>query len=353
MTIKKLAVGCGVSLMLVGAVFGTALAADATDGARIRELVDTGMHYYWSGGDIKKAEAEVFKGITLHGRYDVVEQAFAEASKLAPERIDLRYGIASARILQKKLDEATETYIGITRVDPHAFDAYTWLAALAHIRGDDDQYRNYMDAMAGIDRDSADAYRKRFLRADANMAEAPNQDVPVLGEKSTIVILGYALAEDGTMREPLMQRLEIGLKAAKANPNARVMVTGGQPQSGVTEGDMMMRWLVEQGIDRDRIMVEDKSKDTVGNMLNIANLLNRHTTDDVILVTSASHMRRAKTVLQDALDQYGLDAPVHPLIALDFDSIEEASKVSDSEKLVVYRDMLRVSGIWAFPGLQQ
>lgn len=353
MTLKRVVVGCGISLMLAGAAFNPAQADDATDGARIRELVDTGMHYYWSGGDIKKAEAEVFKGITLHGRYDVVEQAFTEASKLSPERIDLRYGIASARVLQKKLDEAVGTYIGITRIDPHAFDAYAWLAALAHIREDHDQYRNYMDAMAGIDRESADAYRKRFLRADANLMEKPNQDVPVLGKKSTIVILGYALAEDGTMREPLMQRLEVGLKAAKQNPTAHVMVTGGQPKSGVTEGDMMMRWLVDQGVDRDLIMVEDKSKDTVGNMLNIANLLSRHMTDDVILVTSASHMRRAKTVLQVALDQYGLNVPVHPLIALDFDSIEDASNVSDSEKLVVYRDMLRVSGIWAFPGLQQ
>ena len=37
-----------------------------------------------------------FKGITLHGRYDVVEQAFAEAATLAPERIDFLFDVASS-----------------------------------------------------------------------------------------------------------------------------------------------------------------------------------------------------------------------------------------------------------------
>lgn len=353
MNVKKVIRAGLFTAMLAGMPFSPVMAAEQSDAARIRELVDTGMHYYWSGGDIKKAEAEVFKGITLHGRYDVVEQAFSQASALSPQRLDFRYDVASARILQKNIDGAIDTYTEITRRDPKAFNAYAWLAALAHIRNDDVAFHNDMEAMAAIDRVKAEAFRKRFDRADAIMAIPPNQTVPVLAHHTTIVILGYALAKDGSMRPPLMKRLEMGLAAAKKNPNAYVMVTGGQPQEGVTEGDMMMRWLVKQGVSRDRIILEDKSKDTVGNMLNIANLLHRHTADDVILVTSASHMRRARTVLEDALKQYGIDAPVHPLIALDFDSMEEAAKVSDSEKLVIYRDLMRVAGIWAFPGLQQ
>jgi hypothetical protein len=38
------------------------------------------MYYYWHGGDLEKAEKEIFKGITLKGKYDVVEQAFKEAT---------------------------------------------------------------------------------------------------------------------------------------------------------------------------------------------------------------------------------------------------------------------------------
>lgn len=348
---KIAAIGAAILLALCSTL--TVHALDQDKANRIKTLVDTGMQYYWSGGDVKKAETEVFKGITLHGRYDVVEKAFAEAAALAPSRLDFLYAVASSQILQKNLAGARATYESILEKDPASFDAQAWLAALAHIERDQTQMALADQAMAGLDRARAEAYRQRFVRAEAIMAERPNGDVPALPGKVMIVTLGYALAKDGTAEKPLLDRLEVALKAAQANPTARIMVTGGQPQAGVTEGDVMTRWLVEKGIDRDRILIEDKSKDTVGNVLNVANLLKRHTADAAILVTSASHMRRARTLLEDALRQYNLDTRIVPVVALDAPSLEEAAKVSQDERLVIYRDLMRVSGLWAYPGIQQ
>jgi uncharacterized SAM-binding protein YcdF (DUF218 family) len=130
-------------------------------------------------------------------------------------------------------------------------------------------------------------------------------------------------------------------------------VSGGQPRNGVTEADLMARWLVEKGVDRDRIVIEDKAKDTVGNVLNAVNLMRRQRAEAVLLVTSASHIRRARTVLEEALAQADMPAKVVPVVALDLPSFEEAARVSPDERLVVYRDLMRVSGFWAYPGLQQ
>ncbi|GGA94614.1 transporter [Brucella endophytica] len=338
------------------ACFILAMPAGAYDQAnadRIKQLVDTGMQYYWSGGDVKKAEAEVFKGITLHGKYDVVEAAFKEASTLAPERLDFQYAIASTQIIQKKLAEAQTTFQGILERDPTAFDAQSWLEAIAQIRGDKTNMSLAHQALAGLDRDKAEIYRKRFARAEQIMAEKPNFDVPTLPGKVMVVALGYALADDGTAQQTLLDRLDVTLKAAQANPNALIMVSGGVPKNGVTEGDIMSKWLVDKGVNRDRIIIEDKSKDTIGNVLNAANLLVRHQADAVILVTSSSHMRRALTVMEDALTQRNLPTTVVPLNALDAPSEEEAAKVGTDERLVIYRDLMRVSGVWAYPGLQQ
>ncbi|PSH61684.1 hypothetical protein CU102_26825 [Phyllobacterium brassicacearum] len=328
-------------------------AFDQTNAERIKTLVDTGMQYYWSGGDVKKAEAEIFKGITLHGRYDVVEQSFAEASKLAPERLDFRFAVASSQILQKNVDGARSTYEDILVKDPASFDAQAWLEALARIGNDETSTSLAHQGLSALDRDRAEAYRQRFVRAEQILAEKPNTDIPTVPGKVMIVALGYALMKDGTADKPLLDRLDVALKAAQAHPTARIMVTGGQPQAGLTEGDVMMKWLVERGIDRDRILIEDKSKDTVGNVLNVANLLKRHTADSVILVTSSSHMRRARTLLEDALKQYDISANVFPVVALDAPSIDDAAKVSPDERLVIYRDLMRISGLWAYPGLQQ
>lgn len=328
-------------------------AFDQANADRIKQLVDTGMQYYWSGGDVKKAEAEVFKGITLHGKYDVVEAAFKEASTLAPERLDFQYAVASTQIIQKKLDEAQTTFQGILEKDPTAFDAQSWLEAIARIRGDETNVALAHQALAGLDREQAEVYRKRFIRAEQIMAEKPNFDVPTLPGKVMVVALGYALADDGTAQQTLLDRLEVTLKAAEANPTALVMVSGGVPKNGVTEGDIMSKWLVDKDISRDRIIIEDKSKDTIGNVVNAANLLVRHQADTVILVTSSSHMRRARTVMEDALTQRDLPTTVVPLNALDAPSQEEAAKVGADERLVIYRDLMRVSGVWAYPGLQQ
>jgi uncharacterized SAM-binding protein YcdF (DUF218 family) len=308
---RKLATISAATLLALS-ISVTAYAFDPGNTSRIKTLVDTGMQYYWSGGDVKKAEAEVFKGITLHGRYDVVEKAF-----------------------------------------PASFDAQAWLAALARIEGKADEAALTDQALAALDRSRSEAYRQRFARAEAIMAERPNVDVPTVPDRVMIVTLGYALAKDGTAEKPLLDRLDVALKAANANLTARVMVTGGQPQAGVTEGDVMTKWLVEKGVDRDRILIEDKSKDTVGNVLNVANLLKRHTADAVILVTSSSHMRRARTLLEDAFRQYDIDAPILPVVAHDAPSLEEAAKVSKDERMVIYRDLMRVSGLWAYPGIQQ
>jgi hypothetical protein len=40
-------------------------------------------------------------------------------------------------------------------------------------------------------------------------------------------------------------------------------------------------------------------------------------------------------------------------VALDAPSLEEAAKVPKDERMVIYRDLMRVSGLWAYPGIQQ
>jgi len=75
---------------------------------------------------------------------------------------------------------------------------------------------------------------------------------------------------------------------------------------GVTEADLMMGWLVQSGVDRDRVQMEDKAKDTVGNALNATDLPRRARPETVLLVTSASHMRRARVIMEAALQQEGI-----------------------------------------------
>ena len=77
-----------------------------------------------------------------------------------------------------------------------------------------------------------------------------------------IVVLGFQLNPDGTMRDELVERLTVALNSAKKYPNAYIVCTGGGTASeneAASEAGEMAKWLIEQGIEKSRVIVEDNS----------------------------------------------------------------------------------------------
>ena len=85
-----------------------------------------------------------------------------------------------------------------------------------------------------------------------------------------IVVLGFQLNPDGTMKEELVERLTAALNSAKKYPRAYVVCTGGGTASeneSASEAGEMAKWLAENGIDPARIIVEDNSLTTAQNAM--------------------------------------------------------------------------------------
>ncbi len=85
-----------------------------------------------------------------------------------------------------------------------------------------------------------------------------------------LVGLGYQLNADGTMRKELVERLKVMLAAAEKYPNALIVCTGGPTASkdrSATEAGRMAEWLVSQGVDSSRVIVEDHSLTTAQNAI--------------------------------------------------------------------------------------
>ncbi|WP_263078605.1 YdcF family protein [Endozoicomonas sp. Mp262] len=348
----------GLSLASVLAVTGCSSlsskqAIDYQNQKQVNELVQTGLHYYWHGGDLKKVEQEFFKGITLKGDYDVVAASFAEASQLAPERLDLRFSLASTQIIKKDIDSAQHIYLDILSQDPDNFDAGILHAAYAKVSGNNDIYSEAIASLKENHPKQTREYLEKFDQAEQIQTIKLNTQAQAINNPHhSIVILGYALAKDGSMRPPLVNRLEQGLAAARLNPKASIIVSGGVPHQGVTEAYVMQQWLIKQGVAPERIYLDDKARDTVGNAIYSTDIMADLGTRHVTLISSASHMRRALLVFEETAQQNNLDITFDNLVAMDFDSMDQAMQVSTNEKLVIYRDMMRASGLWAYPGIQ-
>ena len=118
--------------------------------------------------------------------------------------------------------------------------------------------------------------------------------------KPAIVILGYGLKPDGTMRAILRRRVLTGLTVAQFFPQSPIIVTGGNPQNGNTEAEQMRKMLLLLGFPNDRIIEEDRANSTVQNAQLSVPLAKQADTSGIILVTSTTHQGRADGDFADA-----------------------------------------------------
>ena len=85
-----------------------------------------------------------------------------------------------------------------------------------------------------------------------------------------IVVLGFQLNPDGSMKDELIHRLETALASAEKYPNAYIVCTGGGTASEnetASEAGEMAKWLLAHGVEEKRVIVEDNSITTAQNAL--------------------------------------------------------------------------------------
>ena len=91
------------------------------------------------------------------------------------------------------------------------------------------------------------------------------------------------------------------------------------------------------------------ARDTVGNALYSAAILQKLKASDVTVVTSLTHMRRGLADLSEACLDRGLNLHFGNLAI----ATEEPPLDPKAERIGTYRDVMRISGLWAYPGISR
>lgn len=159
--------------------------------------------------------------------------------------------------------------------------------------------------------DSTGSAESRFPDALRTLVPPEPQPLPALrGPATAIVVLGYGLLPDGTMRPELIDRLHAGFVQALLAPASPVIVTGGNPHNGITEAQAMADWLIRHGIPAERIHLEPDADSTVQNAEHSARIMREIGAQDAVVVTSADHIDRAVGTFTDAgVDVVGTVTP--------------------------------------------
>lgn len=117
-----------------------------------------------------------------------------------------------------------------------------------------------------------------------------------------ILVMGFGLNKDGSMKPELLGRLETALISARKYPKAYVACTGGETSNvrGISEAGRMRDWLVANGVAESRIITERNSLSTTENVQNTYPLLREKYPgiSSVAIVTSDYHIQRSCMMFQ-------------------------------------------------------
>lgn len=114
-------------------------------------------------------------------------------------------------------------------------------------------------------------------------------------DRLCIVVLGYELNANGSIKPELEGRLTVALRSANLYPNAYILCTGGGTAAknpNVTEAEQMAQWLMDHGIEPNRLIIECESSTTGQNAINSYRILRDcyPGIDQVAIVSSDYHL---------------------------------------------------------------
>ena len=112
--------------------------------------------------------------------------------------------------------------------------------------------------------------------------------------EDAVIVLGAGIRGD-KVTLPLKMRLDKAIEYHHKNPDALIVVTGGQGlQETVTEAYAMEKYLVQNGVDKNKILKEEKATSTFENMKYSKEILDNYFSNDysVAIITNNFHVFR-------------------------------------------------------------
>ncbi|MBR4880775.1 MAG: YdcF family protein [Clostridia bacterium] len=133
-------------------------------------------------------------------------------------------------------------------------------------------------------------------------------------DSDTVIVLGCQIK--GTRPSKMLrQRLDKAYDYLTENPDSVAIMSGGQgPDEVMPEAEAMYNYLVEKGVDPERLYIEPDSHNTEENMKNSAEIIKKEGLDtNVVVITQSFHQYRSSVYAKEAgLDAYALNCKTNP-----------------------------------------
>ncbi|MCM2534820.1 YdcF family protein [Neobacillus pocheonensis] len=131
-----------------------------------------------------------------------------------------------------------------------------------------------------------------FIWIQSAPLEAGNNDV--------VLVLGYKMTGN-TIHPLLEERLEMVIQLLQMEEylKKKVIVSGGVVGWIKSEAEIMKEYLIKHGIEPNRILVENESRDTVENLQFTKKIMEQAGFKSCVIVSNSFHMRRITMIAKN------------------------------------------------------
>lgn len=158
-----------------------------------------------------------------------------------------------------------------------------------------------------------------------------------------LLVCGYVLNSDGSLPEKLVKRLSKTVDLSMRYKDAQVVLSGAAVQNSFSEAEAMKQYLVQYGVEPERINTFDKARDTVGNVIEFLEYLSHHSSQSVCIITSRDHLPRAWMTMSIGAKQSEMNVEI----------LGEAPEESIDEKSILKEHQLNYQTLYRMAGLME
>ena len=258
-----------------------------------------------------------------------------------PDYLDAYRLQAEAYMINKNYEAALSQLDRILerdRTDVHALGVTT---VLMHILENEEGEKERLLALEKVSGQAADAVRNVLEETDELLKQSYGSEPQTDMIPQAIAVFGQTPKENGKPSAGLLSRLECALELAERFPDAKIILSGGDVKTKFTEASVMKEWLLEQGVAEDRILLDERARDTYGNAIGILSICKEIKVHKVMVVGTILHLPRAVTTLTLYAKAEGYD------MKIDSAGGGEHEASDEGERLYTYVNASRAAGIFS------
>lgn len=257
-----------------------------------------------------------------------------------PEYLDAYRLQTEVYMITQNYDAALAQIDQVLRRDPCDVQALGVSAILMRILGNAEGEQERIAALKQICPEAAQAVSTVLDKAET-MFNAPYCSQPQTDRvPDAIAVFGQTPKSNGTPSAGMLSRLEKALELARRFPQAKIILSGGDLKTEYTEASVMRDWLVEQGVEESRLVLDEKARDTYGNAIGTLDALKELDAHSLILVGTLLHLPRATTTMTLYAEHEG-----YPL-EIDTAGGGETEVKDEGERLYTYVLAARAGGLF-------